>query len=66
MLDEGQRGKACDYTDKKLGILPSKLLGQTTFEKDNNMVLVAVARQEKRLEQLPREFESLINQVFAK
>ena len=32
-----------------------KVLGQTTFEKDNNMVLVAVARQGKRLEMSPRE-----------
>ena len=32
-----------------------KVLGQTTFEKDNNMVLVAVARQGKRLEQPPHE-----------
>ena len=32
-----------------------KVLGQTTFEKDNNMVLVAVARHGKRLEMSPRE-----------
>ena len=32
-----------------------KVLGQTTFEKDNNMTLVAVARQGKRLEQSPHE-----------
>ena len=32
-----------------------KILGQTTFEKDNNMTLVAVARQGKRLEQSPHE-----------
>ena len=32
-----------------------KVLGQTTFEKDNNMVLVAVARQGKRIEQPPHE-----------
>ena len=32
-----------------------KVLGQTTFEKDNNMVLVAVARHGKRLEQSPHE-----------
>lgn len=32
-----------------------KIIGQTTFEKDNNMVLVAVARQGKRLEQSPHE-----------
>ena len=32
-----------------------KLLGQTTFEKDNNMVLVAVARQGKRLDVSPHE-----------
>ncbi len=32
-----------------------KVMGQTTFEKDNNMVLVAVARQGKRLEQSPHE-----------
>ena len=32
-----------------------KVLGKTTFEKDNNMVLVAVARQGKRLEQSPHE-----------
>ena len=32
-----------------------KVLGKTTFEKDNNMTLVAVARQGKRLEQSPHE-----------
>ena len=32
-----------------------KVLGQTTFEHDNNMVLVAVARQGKCLEVPPRE-----------
>ena len=32
-----------------------KLLGQTTFEKDNNMVLVAVARYGRRLEVAPHE-----------
>ena len=32
-----------------------KILGQTTFEKDNNMTLVAVARNGKRLEQSPHE-----------
>ena len=32
-----------------------KVLGQTTFEKDNNMTLVAVARQGRRLEQSPHE-----------
>ena len=32
-----------------------KILGQTSFEKDNNMTLVAVARQGKRLEQSPHE-----------
>lgn len=32
-----------------------KVLGQTTFEKDNNMVLVAVARQGKRIERSPHE-----------
>ena len=32
-----------------------KRLGQTTFEKDNNMVLVAVARYGRRLEQSPHE-----------
>lgn len=32
-----------------------KVMGQTSFEKDNNMVLVAIARQGKRLEQSPRE-----------
>ena len=32
-----------------------KVIGKTTFEKDNNMVLVAVARQGKRLEQSPHE-----------
>lgn len=32
-----------------------KILGQTTFEKDNNMTLVAVARQGKRIEKSPHE-----------
>lgn len=32
-----------------------KVLGQTTFEKDHNMTLVAVARQGKRLDQSPHE-----------
>ena len=32
-----------------------KVIGKTTFEKDNNMVLVAIARQGKRLEQSPHE-----------
>ena len=32
-----------------------KVLGQTTFEKDNNMVLVAIARQGKCLQQSPHE-----------
>ena len=32
-----------------------KKMGQTSFEKDNNMVLVAVARQGKRLEESPHE-----------
>ena len=32
-----------------------KSIGNTTFEKDNNVVLVAVARQGKRLEQSPHE-----------
>ncbi|MBQ7531029.1 MAG: SLC13 family permease [Paludibacteraceae bacterium] len=32
-----------------------KTLGTTTFEKDNNMVLVAVARQGKRIELSPHE-----------
>ena len=32
-----------------------KVLGKTTFEKDNNMTLVAVARQGKRLDQSPHE-----------
>ena len=34
-----------------------KVLGKTTFEQDNNMVLVAVARQGKRLEQSPHEIK---------
>jgi len=32
-----------------------KTLGNTSFEKDNNMTLVAVARQGKRVEQAPHE-----------
>jgi len=36
-------------------VLIHKILSQTTFEKDNNMTLVAVARQGKRLEQSPHE-----------
>ncbi len=32
-----------------------KVMGNTTFEKDNNVVLVAIARQGKRLEQSPHE-----------
>ena len=35
--------------------LVHKILGQTSFEKDNNMTLVAIARQGKRLEQSPHE-----------
>ena len=32
-----------------------KVMGKTTFEQDNNMVLIAIARQGKRLEQSPHE-----------
>lgn len=32
-----------------------KVMGNTTFERDNNVVLVAIARQGKRLEQSPHE-----------
>lgn len=35
--------------------LINKAIGRTTFEKDNNMTLVAVARQGKRVEQSPHE-----------
>ena len=35
--------------------LINKTIGHSTFEKDNNMTLVAVARRGKRIEQSPRE-----------
>ncbi len=35
--------------------LINKAIGRTTFEKDNNMTLVAVARRGKRVEQSPHE-----------
>ena len=35
--------------------LINKAIGHTTFEKDNNMTLIAIARQGKRVEQSPHE-----------
>jgi len=35
--------------------LINQAIGHTTFEKDNNMILVAIARRGKRLEELPHE-----------
>ncbi len=35
--------------------LINKAIGKTTFEKDNNMILVAVARRGKRIEESPRD-----------
>ena len=37
--------------------LIGKTIGDTTIERENNMILVAVARRGKRLEALPREVE---------